>query len=312
MTSNQPVYENNENLIFVHPYSADNQYFTVGQKPYPKPSIAHPVIRQRLANNSNHSVSITLESTQESGNILDLIVNYKLYQDPPAKYPDPVSQGTTELLKGVVDLSFSNLIENTQYILETEFYNPYYPDIAGKSSYPVQTSHLDTLDLSSLGDQTQDRDNSISLTLYLEDHPEDISIQLEDVQNPENPIMARVNLSQKTPNTEFKLSLTQIPFGLYNLVLLHSNGDGLEKDITIEKYDSGKTTSTIFEGNIGFKKTIMMSIGRLKFNTMFAGSSLSGVSDLGDLKRRAAGRGGAFLSTTGSFTLSSGSAFGNF
>ena len=68
--------------------------------------------------------------------------------------------------------------------------------------------------------------------------------------NKENPIIARVNLAQKAPNTEFKLSLTQIPFGLYNLVLLHSNGDGLEKDITIEKYDSGKTTSTIFEGNI--------------------------------------------------------------
>jgi hypothetical protein len=216
-----------------------------------------------------------------------------------------------------VDLSFSNLIENTQYILETEFYNPYYPDIAGKSSYPVQTSHLDTLDLSSQGDQTQDRDNSISLTLYLEDHPEDISIQLEDVQNQENPIIARVNLAQKTPNTEFKLSLTQIPFGLYNLVLLHSNGDGFSKPFTIEKYDSGKTTSHIFEGNIGFKKTIIMSIGQVKFNSMFAGSSLSGISDLGELKqqRRAwqgGGRGGAFLSTTGSFTLSSGNASGNF
>ena len=158
MNTNQPVYENNENLIFVHPSSANIQYFTVGQKPYPKPSISHPVIRQRLANKSNHSVTITLESTQESGNILDLIVNYTLYQSPQAKYPDPVSQGTTELLKGVVDLSFTNLMENTQYILETEFYNPYYPDVAGKSSYPVQTSNLDTLDLSSQGDQTQDRD----------------------------------------------------------------------------------------------------------------------------------------------------------
>ena len=305
--TNQPVYQHNENIIFVHSQSPNIQYFTIGQKPYLKPSIAHPIIRERVAIVSNHSLTVTLESTQETGNILDLIVNYKLYQAPKAQYPNPVSLGTTELLKGVIDLTFSNLVENTKYILETQFYNPYYHDITGESSFPVQTSNLDTLDLSSIGEQDQDRDNSITITMYLDDHPEDISIQLEDNQLLGKEPITMVNLAKKPPNSEFKLTITNIPFGLYNLILLDKNGDGFEKDFTIEKYDDGKTTTNVFEGNIGFQKTIMMSVGKIRFKSQFAGSSLKNVSDLDEQKKRRARRGGGrggFLSTTGSFTLS--------
>ena len=307
ITTNQPVYANNENLIFVHPYSPNIQYFTLGQKPYAKPAIAHPTIVQRVASKTNHSATITLESTQSTGKILDLMVNYTLYQDPKASYPDPVSQGTTELLKGVVDLGFSNLAENTSYVLETQFYNPYYQDIAGSSQYPFKTSNLDTLDLSSQGDQNQARDNSISITMYLDDHPEDISIQLEDIQTLGKEALTVVNLAKKAPNSEFKLTLKNIPFGLYNLILADKNGDGFEKEFTIEKYDEGKTTRTVFEGNIGFQKTIMMSIGKISFKSQFAGTSLKNISDLDEQKKRRARRGGGrgLLATTGSFTLSS-------
>ena len=311
ITTNQPVYANNENLIFVHPYSPNIQYFTLGQKPYAKPAIAHPTIVQRVASKTNHSATITLESTQSTGEILDLMLNYTLYQDPKASYPDPVSQGTTELLKGVVDLGFSNLAENTSYVLETQFYNPYYQDIAGSSQYPFKTSNLDTLDLSSQGEQNQDRDNSISITLDLDDHPEDISIQLEDIQTLVKEAIAVVNLGKKPPNSEFKLTLKNIPFGLYNLKLQSSNGDGLSKPFTIEKYEAGKTTTNVFEGNIGFQKTILLSIGKIKFQSQFAGSSLQNVSDLDKQKKRRARRGGGAVLSTGSFTFSSGNSSGN-
>ena len=147
--------------------------------------------------------------------------------------------------------------------------------------------------------------------MYLDDHPEDISIQLEDMQTLGKEPIVMVNLAKKSPNSEFKLTIANIPFGLYNLILLDKNGDGFSKPFTIEKYDNGVSTDNVFKGTIGFKMTLMMSIGKIKFKSQFAGSSLKNVSDLDKQKQRRArraGGGGGFLSTTGSFTLSSNSA----
>ena len=303
----------NPKFIFTHVHSPAIQYFSVGEPPYTRPILqdGHPIIQQRIHTISNHQASITLESTQNNQQILDLIVNYKLYRSPKSNFPNPVSSDTTPLLKGVVDISFLNLIENTPYVLETDYYNPYYQDVRNQSSFSFQTSNLDTLDLTALGDQDQDRDNKISVTLNLEQHPEDISITLEDVETPDQPPLVAVNLGKKPANQEFKFQITQIPFGLYNLSLKDLNGVGLSSEFTIEKYDQGASNTTSFPGNFGSQKTVMLSIGKLSFKSQFAGNSLKNLSDLDTQQTRRARRGGAFLSTTGSFTLSSGGGAGS-
>ena len=143
--------------------------------------------------------------------------------------------------------------------------------------------------------------------MYLDDHPEDISIQLVDAQDLENeePI-AMVNLAKKPPNSEFKLTITNIPFGLYNLILLDKNGDGFEKDFTIEKYDAGQTTASVFEGDIGFRLNVMMTIGKVKFKSELAGNRLQNISDLSEQKTRR-GFSGAIM-TSGSFGMWAGGA----
>ena len=134
----------NPKFIFTHVHSPAIQYFSVGEPPYTRPILkdGHPIIQQRIHTISNHQASITLESTQNNQQILDLIVNYKLYRSPKSNFPNPVSSDTTPLLKGVVDISFLNLIENTPYVLETDYYNPYYQDVRNQSSFSFQTSNL--------------------------------------------------------------------------------------------------------------------------------------------------------------------------
>ena len=46
-----------------------------------------------------------------------------------------------------------------------EFYNPYYQDIAGVSTTHASTTNSDSLDLSRVGDQTQERDNRLTFSI---------------------------------------------------------------------------------------------------------------------------------------------------
>ena len=299
----------NNNIILVTQNSPPVQFFAVGEPPYTKPNIAHPSLSARINKATNHSLSVILDSTQDTtGNILDLIVNYKLYLDSSNSNPNPITVGSIDLLKGEREISFSNLVEGKNYSLETEYYMPYWKDISSKKTFAFKTTNTNDVDLTDFGEQNQDRDNSLTVTMELDDHPEDITIELEDVQETDTkkePLL-RINLSEKPKNSELKLLIRQIPYGLYNLNILDRVGDGLPKPFTISKYDNGQTTSSDFKEDFGFKKTILMTFGKLKLKSAFSGS-VANISDLNEVKERRARRGGAFLSTTGSFTLSSGS-----
>ena len=116
-----------------------------------------------------------------------------------------------------------------------------------------------------------------------------------------------MNFGSKPGNREIPFQITNIPDGLYQLHLMDSKGQGLPKDFTLEKYDNGITHNSIFPGNLGngTKKTIMLVFGKLQFTSPFA-SNLSNLSSLTETRVRRSARRGAFLSTSGSFTLSSG------
>ena len=66
-----------------------------------------------------------------------------------------------------------------------EFYNPYYQDITGVSTTQASTTNSDSLDLSHVGDQTKERDNRLTFSIMLGDHPENVSIELVDIQKSE-------------------------------------------------------------------------------------------------------------------------------
>ena len=53
-----------------------------------------------------------------------------------------------------------------------------------------------SLDLSHLGSQTQERDNRLTFSIMLGDHPENVSIDLQDVQKSESEgSISKVNFS---------------------------------------------------------------------------------------------------------------------
>ena len=120
--------------IFVNQNTPDTSYFTVGSKPYPKPQIAHPILRSSLHSKNNHELVFHLDTTQQNNDALDLIVDYKLYLSPKETNPKPIKKGSIHVLEKTTDLSFTNLLENNLYQLEMQFYNPYYQDIAGVST----------------------------------------------------------------------------------------------------------------------------------------------------------------------------------
>jgi hypothetical protein len=236
-------------------------------------------------------------------------VEYQLFLAPRESHPKPVSKGSILILNRNDTLKLNQLLENRNYQLQLEFYNPYYPQIAATSSTSYQTTNLNVIDLLHQGPQNQDRDNSLTLTLTLPDKPQNISLQLQDVQQPDSssPPLLQVNFGSKPGNSEIPFQITNIPDGLYQLHLMDSTGQGLPQDFTLEKYDNGNTQNSIFPGNLGngTKKTIMLVFGKLQFTSPFA-SNIDNLSSLTQTQVRRSARRGAFLSTSGSFTLSSG------
>ena len=100
-----------------------------------------------------------------------------------------------------------------------QFYNPYYPDIAGISSFQASTTNQNTVDLGYIGKQDQDRDNSLTFELMLDDYPDDISIEIMDVKKQselEEPLL-KINFSEKPKNEELQFKIIRIPDGLYNV-----------------------------------------------------------------------------------------------
>ena len=292
-------------LILVNQNTPATQYLSFGQPPYPAPSIAHPIINTRLVSRHNHQLVVELDTTQSNDLPLDLVVEYQLFLAPRESNPKPVSKGSILILNRNKTLELNQLLENRHYQLELEFYNPYYPQIAATSSTSYQTTNLNVIDLLHQGPQNQDRDNSLTLTLTLPDKPENISLQLQEVKQENSPPLLQVNFASKPGNSEIPFQITNIPDGLYQLHLMDSTGQGLPKDFTLEKYDNGITHNSIFPGNFGTKKTIMLVFGKLQFTSPFA-SNIDNLSSLTQTQVRRSARRGAFLSTSGSFTLSSG------
>ena len=169
------------------------------------------------------------------------------------------------------------------------------------------------MDLSHVGDQTQERDNRLTFSILLGDHPENVSIELEDVQKlgSEGSCITKVNFSGKPKNQELKFTMENIPPGLYNVILENSHAEGLLSDWKLSKYDNGVTTEQTFSGNFYMREKILMSIGKFKLQSKFL-ESLQNQSSLHIQQYRrlvsgGGGRGrGGWLSTTGSFQLSSG------
>ena len=184
-------------------------------------------------------------------------------------------------------------------------YNPYYQDISSTATFTYSTTNSNTIDLRDIGDQQEDRDNSLTLTLYVEDHPEDITIELEDVQKVGEDPITQINLGEKPKNSELTLTITNIPSGLYNLNIYSSKGYGLQKNISVSKYDNGQTFSNEISSDFSDKTTIIITFGKLKFTGSFT-NNIANLSDLDQVKKRRRRGGGASLSTTGSLTLSSG------
>ena len=300
--------------IFVNQNTHDTSYFTVGSKPYPKPQIAHPILRSSLHSKNNHELVFHLDTTQQNNDALDLIVDYKLYLSPKETNPKPIQKGSIHVLEKIKDLSFSNLLENKLYQLEMQFYNPYYQDIAGVSTTQASTTNSDSFDLSHVGDQTQERDNRLTFSIVLGDHPENISIEIEDVQQKKEAecgncgkcecSLANINFSGKPKNQELKFNITNIPPGLYHVSLKNNKAEGLLDDWKLSKYDNGVTIDQIFPGDFGLRKKILMSIGKFELKSDFI-DSLSNMSNLHEAQVRRARR-GKVLSTTGSFQNSSG------
>lgn len=292
-------------LILVTHSRPARQFATFGTPPYSKPSIAHPVLGVSSSNSGNHSLEIELDSTQLNNVPLDVVVNYQLFQAPRESYPKPVQSNAMLILDGNASLSFTNLLENTTYQLQMQYYNPYYPQIASSTSFSATTSNYNTISLHHLGPQNQDRDNYLQLQLYLSHQPQDISIQLQDIQHPQQPPTTSINLGGKPANQWSIIQLEQIPFGLYQLVITSASGSGVSNEMTATKYDRGTTNTNIIPGNFGTSKMVMISYGEVKMESPFTNSS-GNVSDLGEQKKVRAARRAAFLSTSGSFTLSSG------
>ena len=294
-------------LILVNQNTPARQFATFGIPPYPKPNIAHPVLGVSIGNSGNHSLEIELDSTQVNNLPLDVVVNYQLFRAPRESYPKPVQSNAMLILDGNATLSFTNLLENTSYQLQLQYYNPYYPQIASSTSFSATTSNDNTISLHHLGPQNQDRDNYLQLQLYLSQQPQDISIQLQDVQHPQQPPITSINLGGKPANQWSIIQLEQIPFGLYQLVITSASGSGVSKEITATKYDRGTTNTNLIPGNFGASKMVMISYGEVKMESPFT-QHLGTISDLGEQKKVRAGgaRRAAFLSTSGSFILSSG------
>ena len=80
--------------IFVNQNTPDTSYFTVGSKPYPKPQIAHPILRSSVHSKNNHELIFHLDTTQQNNDALDLIVDYKLYLSPKETNPKPIQKGS--------------------------------------------------------------------------------------------------------------------------------------------------------------------------------------------------------------------------
>ena len=251
--------------IFVNQNTPDTSYFTVGSKPYPKPQIAHPILRSSLHSKNNHELVFHLDTTQQNNDALDLIVDYKLYLSPKETNPKPIQKGSIHVLEKTTDLSFSNLLENKLYQLEMQFYNPYYQDIAGVSTTQASTTNSDSFDLSHVGDQTQERDNRLTLSIPLGDHPENVSIKLIDAQKFGDESISKVNFSGKPKNQELEFTMENIPPGLYRVIIENKSINGLSEDWKLLKYDNGVTTETEFTGELGAQsKRLLMSIGEFE------------------------------------------------
>ena len=297
-------------FIYVNQNTPATQYLSFGQPPYPIPPIPHPIISSKLVSKTNHQLIVEVDTTQSNNLPLDLVVNYQLFLAPKESNPKPVKKGSTLVLSGNQEIQFSKLVENKIYQLQLEFYNPYYPQIAGTSSTSFQTSNSNTIDLLYQGPQDQDRDNSLTLTIYLEENPKDITISLVDVQQMSQPPLLEANMSEKPSNSELVFQITNIPDGLYQFQIDNNSGVdiGIQRDYTITRYDQGKTDTQVLKGSeLNGKKTIMMLFGKLRFTTPFT-NNLGNLTSLDQQmkKRSFGGRRGAFLSTSGSFTLSSG------
>ena len=293
--------------VFVNQNTPDTCYFTVGSKPYPKPQIAHPILRSNIHSTNNHELVFHLDTTQQNNDALDLIVDYKLYLSPKETNPKPIQKGSIHILEKTTDLSFSNLLENKLYQLEMQFYNPYYQDIAGVSTTQASTTNSDSVDLSHLGDQTKERDNRLTLSIPLGDQPENVSINLIDIQKSDREgSISKVNFSGKPKNQELEFTMVNIPPGLYEVIIENKSINGLSEDWKLLKYDNGVTTETEFTGRLGKQsKRILMNIGEFVLQGEFI-DSLGNQSDLDKTLERRAGRRGGFLSNTGSYELSSG------
>ena len=185
-----------------------------------------------------------------------------------------------------------------------QFYNPYYQDIAGVSTTQASTTNSDSFDLSHLGSQTKERDNRLTLSIPLGDQPENVSIKLIDAQKFGDESISKVNFSGKPKNQELKFTMENIPPGLYRVIIENKSINGLSEDWKLLKYDNGVTTETEFTGELGAQsKRLLMSIGEFELQGEFI-DSLGNQSDLDKTQVRR--RRGGFLSTTGSFQLSSG------
>ena len=152
------------------------------------------------------------------------------------------------------------------------------------------------MDLSDVGSQTQERDNRLTFSIMLGDHPENVSIDLQDVQKSESEgSISKVNFSGKPKNQQLEFTMENIPPGLYRVVIENKDTDGLSEDWKLSKYDNGVTTETEFTGELGTQsKNILMNIGEFELQGEFI-DSLGNQSDLDSAQVRRARRGG-FLS----------------
>ena len=135
------------NTIFVNQNTPDTCYFT-GDKPYPKPQIAHPILRSSLHSKNNHELVFRLNGRARFNWRLQVI--FITQRNQPETYPERLCP---HLQEKTTDLSI--LWENKLY--QGEVLQSLLPRHYG--SFHHSSKHY------RLWDQTKERDNRLTFSI---------------------------------------------------------------------------------------------------------------------------------------------------
>ena len=88
--------------------------------------------------------------------------------------------------------------------------------------------------------QTQERQSVLPFSKG--DHPENVSIDLQDVQKSRKmKVVSPMLIFLKAKNQELEFTVVNIPPGLYRVMIENKDTDGLAEDWKPSKYDNGVT-----------------------------------------------------------------------